>query len=151
MDLEQLGDGGVEGLAVALAGYAADDTALGVDHLLPGAVFPAALLGEPFRFWGGYVGDELVSVAAALVCEDLVDVSFVATQPHARRRGYGAAVTWTATLCEPGLAAVLEASDDGRQVYERMGYREVGRMTLWERPRDPAHPVYSPYSGMPQS
>jgi hypothetical protein len=125
--------------------------ALGVEHLLPGAVFPATLLGGPFRFWGGYVGGELVSVAAALVCEDLVDVSFVATQPHARRRGYGEAITWTATLCEPGLPAVLEASDDGRQVYERMGYREVGRMTLWERPRDPARPVYSPYSGMPQS
>jgi hypothetical protein len=120
--------------------------ALGVDHLLPGAVFPASLLGGPFRFWAGYVENDLVSVAAALICEDQVDVAFVATQPHARQRGYGAALTWAATMAEPSLPAVLEASDDGHSVYERMGYRDVGRMTLWERPRDPAHPVYSPYA-----
>ena len=108
-------------------------------------------LGGPFRFWAGYVENDLVSVAAALVCDDQVDVAFVATQPHARRRGYGEALTWAATLAEPSLPAVLEASDDGRPVYERMGYRDVGRMTLWERPRDPAHPVYSPYAPPPPS
>jgi hypothetical protein len=43
------------------------------------------------------------------------------------------------------LPAILEASEDGRPVYERMGYREIGRMSLWERPRDPANPVWSPY------
>ena len=80
----------------------------------------------------------------------MIDVSFVATQPHARRRGYGAALTWQATLAEPSLPAILEASDDGRPVYERMGYRQVGRMSVWERPRDPANPVYSPYAP-PQS
>ena len=123
--------------------------ALGVEHLLPGAVFPASLLSGPFRFWAGYVENDLVSVAAALVCEDQVDVAFVATQPHARRRGYGAALTWVATMAEPSLPAVLEASDDGRPVYARMGYRDVGRMSLWERPRDPSHPVYSPYAQPP--
>ncbi len=123
--------------------------ALGVESLLPGAVFPATLLGGPFRFWGGYVDDTVVSVAAALICDDLIDVSFVATRPHARRRGYGAALTWRATLADPTLPAVLEASDDGLPVYERMGYRPVGRMSVWERPRDPAHPVYSPYAPQP--
>jgi hypothetical protein len=90
-----------------------------------------------------------VSVAAAYVGADIIDVAFVATQPQTRRRGYGAALTWRATLADPRLPAVLEASDDGRPVYERMGYRLVGRMSLWERPRDPAHPVYSPYAGQP--
>lgn len=108
---------------------------LGVDALLPGAVFPPGLLGGPFRFWAGYVEDEPVSIAAALVCADQIDVAFVATQPHARRRGYGEALTWAATLADPSLPAVLEASDEGRPVYERIGYREVGRMSLWERPR----------------
>jgi len=120
--------------------------ALGLESLLPGAVFPVSLLGGPYRFWAGYVGTDLVSVAAALIGEDHIDVAFVATQPHARRRGYGEAVTWAATLAEPRLPAVLEASDDGRPVYARMGYRDVGSMTLWERPRDPARPVYSPYA-----
>ena len=124
--------------------------ALGVEALLPGAVFAPGLLGGPFRFWAGYVGQEMASVAAALVGPDHVDVAFVATQPQHRRKGYGEAVTWAATLCEPSLPAVLEASDDGRPVYERMGYREVGRMSLWERPRNLANPVYSPYTP-PQS
>ena len=119
---------------------------LGLDADVPGSVFAPSLLGGPFRFWGGYVEDDLVGVAAALVTDHQIDVCFVATQPDARRRGYGAALTWAATLADPRLPAVLEASDDGRPVYERMGYREVGRMSLWERPRDPAHPVYSPYA-----
>jgi hypothetical protein len=123
--------------------------ALGLEALLPGAVFPAGLLGTRFRFWAGYVEREIVSVAAALVCEDQIDVAFIATQPHARRRGYGAALTWAATLADPRLPAVLEASDEGRPVYARMGYREVGRMSLWERPRDPARPVYSAYAAPP--
>ena len=120
--------------------------ALGVEHLLPGAAFPPGLLGGPFRFWAGYVEDDLVSVAATLIAPDHVDVAFIATQPHARKRGYGGALTAAATMADPSLPAVLEASDDGRPVYERMGYREVGRMSLWERPRDPANPQYSPYA-----
>ncbi len=120
--------------------------ALGVEHLLPGAVFPASLLDGPFRFWAGYVEHEVVSVSAALMGESHTDVFYVATQPAFRRRGYGEALTWRATLAAPDLPAILEASEDGRPVYERLGYREVGRMSLWERPRDPANPVYSPYA-----
>jgi hypothetical protein len=121
-----------------------------VESRLPGAMFQSALLGGPFRIWGGYVGNDLVTVVGALVGPEIIDISFVATQPHARRRGYGSAVTWRATLADPALPAILQATRDGRPVYERMGYREVGRMTMWERPRDPAHPVYS-YNLTPQS
>jgi hypothetical protein len=121
-----------------------------VEYRLPGAMFQSALLGGPFRIWGGYAGDDLVSVVGALVGPEVIDVSFVATQPHARRRGYGSAVTWRATLAEPALPAILQATRDGRPVYERMGFREVGRMTMWERSRDPAHPIYS-YNLTPQS
>jgi hypothetical protein len=121
-----------------------------VESRLPGAVFRSALLGGPFRIWGGYVGDDLITVVGALVGPEIIDVSFVATQQHARRRGYGSAVTWRATLADPSLPAILQATRDGRPVYERMGYREVGWMSMWERPRDPAHPVYT-YNLTPQS
>lgn len=114
-----------------------------LEPLLPGAMFPSPLLGGPFRFWGGYLGDEVVTVAAAVVGEREIDVSFIATLPEARGRGYGAAITWAATLADPALPALLEASDHGRPVYEKMGYRRVGQMALWERPRDPANPVFS--------
>jgi GNAT superfamily N-acetyltransferase len=121
-----------------------------IESKLPGAMFHPRLLGGPFRVWGGYVNEELVTVVGAHVGDEIIDVSFVATQPHARRRGYGAAVTWQASLADPALPAILQATRDGRPVYERMGFREVGRMTMWEYPRDPANPVYSWYP-QPQS
>ena len=120
--------------------------ALGIDTSQPGGAFPPSLLRGPYRFWGGYVGNEMVSVAAAVMEAHHTDVFYIATQPHMRGKGYGAALTWTATLADPSKPAVLEASDDGRPVYERMGYREIGRMSLWERPRDPSNPVWSPYA-----
>jgi GNAT superfamily N-acetyltransferase len=122
---------------------------LGLETMSPGCLFPAAVLGDPLRCWVGYVEDRPVSVAAAMVTEDHVHVMMVATRPEARGHGYGAALTWRATLADPSLPAMLEASDDGRPVYERMGYREVGRMSLWERPRDMRRPVYSPYAPSP--
>lgn len=118
---------------------------LGAETLPPGSIFSPSLLGSRFRFYAGYVGDEVVAVSAALLCDEVTDVTFVATMPHARRRGYGTALTWQATLAEPSQPAILEASDDGRPVYERMGFRLVGRMSVWERPRDPANPAFSPY------
>ena len=106
-----------------------------VESLLPGAFFHPALLGGPFRIWGGYVDGEIVSIAAALIEDDMIDVSFIATVPHARRRGYGAAITWHATTAEPALPAVLEATAMGRPVYERLGYQAIGQTTMWERRR----------------
>jgi hypothetical protein len=46
------------------------------------------------------------------------------------------AITWAATLAQPELPAVLIASDDGRPVYERMGYATICRFTLWMGPGD---------------
>lgn len=40
---------------------------------------------------------------------------------------------WAATLAEPGLPAVLVASDDGIGVYRRMGHLPVTRWTMWFR------------------
>ncbi len=45
-----------------------------------------------------------------------------------------AAATWAATLCEPDLPTVLIASDDGRPLYESMGYLALERWTAWIRP-----------------
>jgi hypothetical protein len=102
---------------------------------------PAAMFGPPLldderaRLWIGREGDRAVSAAAAFVADGINNVTLVATIPDAQRRGYGAALTWRATLADPALPAVLFASDAGRPVYERMGYVALFRMTFWWRPR----------------
>ncbi|MCC7107153.1 MAG: N-acetyltransferase [Chloroflexi bacterium] len=101
----------------------------------PGCLYDVRVLGGSFRIWVGYADERPVSVAAAYVDNRSVGVYCVATMGDARGRGYGSALTWAATLTDPALPAVLQASDDGRPVYERMGYTTVTRMSLWERAR----------------
>ena len=88
-----------------------------------GVVFHPATLHVPgTRFFVGRVDGRPVSVAMSIAGCGVNHVEFVATLPDARGRGYGAAVTWEATLAEPELPAMLIATDMGRPVYERMGY-----------------------------
>ena len=69
------------------------------------------------------------------MAEGITNVTIVATGPEARRRGYGEALTWRATLADPGLPALLISTEDGRPVYERMGYLPLFRLTVWKRDR----------------
>jgi hypothetical protein len=100
----------------------------------PGSVFAAPVLEGPTRVWVAYVDGEPAATAAAHLAGDAVLVEYVAALPTARGRGAGAAVTWAATLADPALPAELVASDDGRPLYERMGYQAVERWTAWLRP-----------------
>jgi hypothetical protein len=112
--------------------------ALGDGYPMPGAdgstMADPRVLGGPVRLFTGFVDDRPVATAGVYVGHGLNDVEWVSTMPDARRRGYGEALTWAATLADPSLPAVLIASDDGRPVYERMGYLRLVRMTLWWRP-----------------
>jgi GNAT superfamily N-acetyltransferase len=83
------------------------------------------------RFWVGYLDDRPVACAGAHVTKVCVDVEYVATHADVRGRGFGAAVTWAATLADPTKPAVLIASDPGQPVYERMGYVRLMRLTMW--------------------
>jgi hypothetical protein len=102
----------------------------------PGAVFGPDILGDArVRLWVGWEEDRPVSAAAAFVAAGINDVTLVGTVPEARRRGYGAALTWRATLADPTLPALLLSTDEGRPVYERMGYLPLFRFTVWSRDR----------------
>jgi GNAT superfamily N-acetyltransferase len=84
-------------------------------------------------------GEPVATATVNPVGED-AHVLLVATLPEARGRGL-------ATLCmlrglsrarERGATTTtLEASEMGRPVYERMGYRSLGTLGMWER-RGPA-------------
>jgi hypothetical protein len=102
----------------------------------PGVAFRVEMLAdERQRLWVGWEGEQPVSAASAFVAAGVNNVTFVATVPLARGRGYGAALTWRATLAAPDLPAMLIATDDGRPVYGRLGYLSLFRFTLWARNR----------------
>ena len=77
--------------------------------------------------------------ATANVVGDDAHVLLVATLPDARGRGLAAACMRNvlARARERGAtSSTLEATQAGRPVYRRMGYRELGALGMWERRRD---------------
>ena len=100
-----------------------------------GTLFRAGALGGPSQFWLGYVHGRLVTVAVSCVLAGVVGIYFVATLPDARGRGYGAAITDAAARANADLPAVLQSSDMGRPVYERIGFETLARYSLCMRPR----------------
>lgn len=98
----------------------------------PGCVLPErALAAAGWRHWVGYLNGEPVGTASVYVGAHHLEVEYISTLQAARGRGIGRALTATATSADPGLPAMLIASDLGRPVYERLGYRAILRYTLW--------------------
>lgn len=98
------------------------------------------MIGSP-RFWAGHVpalgsvDGTPASCAAVLMIDGLRYVAMVATEPAHQRRGYGHVVMQhalaTAAARYGASTTVLHATDAGRPVYERMGYRTVSTHTLY--------------------
>lgn len=85
----------------------------------------------PWLQFVGTVDGEAVASSGLMLFGGLAGVYNVATVPTVRRRGYGAAMTRAALRLgrDRGYhVSVLGASDLGRGVYERMGYRDVGEL-----------------------
>ena len=108
----------------------------------PFTMHAPAILNDPrFHLWLGRVDGRGASVAMAYAGERVTGVYGVATVPEFRRRGYGAALTWQATLVNPDVPAVLNPSAMGAALYDRMGYRRFADFAFWVRPRR-SFPVY---------
>jgi hypothetical protein len=101
----------------------------------PDMVLTPDVLGDDFRTWVGRVDGRAVTTSTAYISDGYVGLYAVATTLAARGREYGEAVTWTATLCRPELPATLQASQMGRPIYERMGYRTIAEFTVWDLER----------------
>jgi GNAT superfamily N-acetyltransferase len=115
---------------VLVAGYPMPD----LEPLAPGDLLGPSILTPATRVWLARVDGEPAAVAASHAHAGVTLVEYVATLPAARGRGAGSAVTWAATLAEPSHPAMLVASDDGRPVYESMGFVAIERWTAWLRP-----------------
>jgi GNAT superfamily N-acetyltransferase len=98
-----------------------------------GTVHDGRILGGPTHLFTGTVAGRPAATAGGHVAHGVNVVEFVSTMPAARGRGYGAALTWAASVVDPALPAVLFASDLGRPVYEALGYLACSRWTIWHR------------------
>ena len=95
-------------------------------------VFNADVLGDDrLRLWLGTLDARPVAASWSAVIDGHVGIYGVATVPDARRRGYGEALTRAAIAVAPDLPATLQASTMGRPLYERLGFKEVGRFEVW--------------------
>lgn len=118
-----------------------------IDMRAIGAVNDAAygMDGEFERALTGHRGEGFFTYAAGpgpdacLVFCDVADdatVWFVATTPAARGQGYSTALMAQAMADarERGrVTSTLQATDAGRPVYERLGYRSLGEVQMWEK------------------
>jgi Acetyltransferase (GNAT) family len=119
----------VEFEAVSVRGFGTEDNVIE-----PGTYHPPRILeDDAMRMFIGRVGGRPVAAAMGYILEDAVGVFGVATVASARRRGYGAALTRAAMLTETGLPAVLAPSEEGANMYRRLGFEPVGELTIWSR------------------
>jgi hypothetical protein len=100
----------------------------------PGMIHPAAVLEDPaMALFIGRVEGKAIGASMGYRTDDAVGVFGVTTIASARRRGYGAALTRAAMLTETGLPAVLAPSKLGEGVYRRLGFEQVGALTIWSK------------------
>ena len=74
-----------------------------------------------------------VSTALGFVLDGVLGIYNVATMPDAQRRGGATAATRAVIedgIARGAVAAILQTSEAGRKVYERIGFHDVGTVTV---------------------
>jgi GNAT superfamily N-acetyltransferase len=97
--------------------------------------------GNGLYLYGVEEDGELASGLVTFDHGDDCSVWLVATRERSRGRGLAGALMAhaMADARERGrTTSTLQASDLGRPVYERLGYRSIGEIQLWEKRRPPA-------------
>jgi GNAT superfamily N-acetyltransferase len=95
---------------------------------------PGILADDRLAVWLGLVDGLPVSVAMSFAEAGVLGIYGVATIPEARRRGYGAALTWHALASAPRLPAVLQPSAMAEGLYRRLGFERFATFGTWQRP-----------------
>jgi GNAT superfamily N-acetyltransferase len=102
------------------------------------AVMTEEMLGKSdAAVYAGYTDGEPVTAGLGVRTGRTIGVYNIATVPAARGRGYGAAMTMR--VVDDGAAAgcdiaILQASDMGKPIYERLGFRTVVEYMAWVDP-----------------
>lgn len=88
----------------------------------------------------GYEADNPVCTAAVVVHQDVLYLALVATHANARGKGYGEAIVRYALQKaheSTGLSkSVLHATDMGKPIYERIGFRSVASFRWYMQKHD---------------
>jgi len=107
----------------------------GLGDLGRGGVYAEGLLRDPRMhvYVARAPSGEVAGGAMGFVDAGVVGVYSVSTRPEFRRQGYGEALTRAAIAGAATLPAVLQPSDMARAMYERLGFREIGKVTNWIR------------------
>jgi ribosomal protein S18 acetylase RimI-like enzyme len=111
-----------------------DHASFGGDRALVRAFVGDGILADPSqRAYVATLDGQPVACAETASIGRTLGVFGVATIPEARRRGIGAAITAFAIRDRASEAdlAVLQASDLGSGVYERLGFRTVSTWEVW--------------------
>ena len=112
----------------------------GIAFHLPFAIAQSIYGSERFwqgdyRGWIGYRDSQPIAAAATLVAGGAIGLYSVATLPEHRRQGCAEAIARHALAqasAESGEGPyVLQSTPAGHALYERMGYRTVGRFTIY--------------------
>lgn len=106
---------------------------------------PAGVLDEPATlFTVAKRRDEIASVLATTRSGPLAYVDLMATAVNHKRQGIGYALlhhVLTAYAATGATDAFLISSDEGKSLYERLGFRQLFEATVWEVPATIATPA----------
>jgi GNAT superfamily N-acetyltransferase len=101
-----------------------------------GCFLPSGSLDAPgWHHFVGYAEGRAVAAGSAYVDDKVLRVENIAVMADTRGRGFGAAITAATINVDLGVPATLVASDLGRPIYERLGFRALHRATFWLVPR----------------
>jgi len=102
-------------------------------------LYPPSMTHDPaVRAFVGTLDGAPVATSLSVRTDATIGIYSVATAPAARGRGVGTAMTWHLMRdADPGWRlAVLQASGQGRPVYERMGFNLVRELDEYVSSRD---------------
>ncbi|HOL73555.1 MAG TPA: GNAT family N-acetyltransferase [Bryobacteraceae bacterium] len=110
--------------------------AFGIPHSISREVYESAETWQSgLTGWLGYLEGEAVTSAATVIAGGVTGVYAVGTLPRFRRSGCAEAVMRHALAQAQQVSgierSVLEASEQGYRLYEKMGYRTVARYAVF--------------------
>lgn len=98
-----------------------------------GALHPPSILPDTrMTMLTGRIGGNPIGAAMCYRSDEAIGIYGVTTLPSARGRGYASALT--RALIDPALPTVLSPSTEARNLYRRLGFDQVGKLTQWHRP-----------------